>query len=140
MRKRILSMVLAIILAVSLCTPAYAAGSNFTDVPYGHTFYDAVMWAVSEGITGGFADGTFRPGAGCTRGQVVTFLARALKGSTSSAYNPFTDVKATDYFYDAVLWAVKNDVTTGLSATSFGPNSGCTRGQIVTFLYRAYEG
>ena len=137
MRKRILSMVLAIILAVSLCTPAYAAGSNFTDVPYGHTFYDAVMWAVSEGITGGFADGTFRPGAGCTRGQVVTFLYRAAgEPEVDISNNPFTDVYAGPYF-KAILWAVNEGITGGYSDGTFRPNNTCTRGQIATFLYRA---
>ena len=137
MRKRVLSMVLAIILAVSLCTPAYAAGSYFSDVPYGHTFYDAIFWAVDKGITGGYADGTFRPGAGCTRGQVVTFLYRAAgEPEVDISNNPFTDVYVGPYF-KAILWAVDKGITGGYADGTFRPNATCTRGQIATFLYRA---
>ena len=111
MRKRIMSMMLAIILAVSLCTPAYAAGTYFSDVPYGHTFYDAIFWAVDKGITGGYSDGTFRPGAGCTRGQVVTFLYRAAgEPEVDISNNPFTDVYVGPYF-KAILWAVDKGIT-----------------------------
>ena len=119
--------------------PSGTTKMKFTDVDKDAYYYDAVMWAVEEGITTGTSATTFSPKATVTRGQVVTFLWRAMGEKQVSASNPFSDVKKTDYFYEAVLWAVKNDVTTGLSATSFGPNSGCTRGQIVTFLYRAYQ-
>ena len=112
----------------------------FTDVKYTDYYYDAVLWAYKNDITTGLTATTFGPNSTVTRGQVVTFLHRALNEPYSGSYNPFTDVKSSDYFADAVLWAYQNDVTTGLTATSFGPNSGCTRGQIVTFLYRAYEG
>ncbi|MBR5490043.1 MAG: S-layer homology domain-containing protein, partial [Oscillospiraceae bacterium] len=78
--------------------------------------------------------------ADCNRGQIVTFLWRAMgKPAPQSDANPFGDVPNSQYYYDAVLWAVEKGITTGLSATSFGPNSTCTRGQIVTFLYRAYQ-
>ena len=112
----------------------------FSDVKVTDYYYDAVRWAVEEKVTTGTSATTFSPNATVTRGQVVTFLYRALKDSSVSTTNPFTDVKSGEYYYDAVLWAVKNDVTNGLTATTFGPNTGCTRGQIVTFLYRAYEG
>ena len=112
----------------------------FSDVKATDYYYDAVRWAVEEKVTTGTSATTFSPNATVTRGQVVTFLYRALKASSVSTTNPFTDVKSGEYYYDAVLWAVKNDVTNGLTATTFGPNTGCTRGQIVTFLYRAYEG
>lgn len=113
--------------------------TKFTDLDKDDYYYDAVLWAVEKGITEGTSATTFSPRATVTRGQVVTFLWRALGKASVSSVNPFTDVKTSDYFCDAVLWAVKNDVTKGMSATSFMPNDGCTRGQIVTFLYRAYN-
>ncbi len=113
--------------------------TKFTDLDKDDYYYDAVLWAVEKGITEGTSATTFSPRATVTRGQVVTFLWRALGKTSVSSVNPFTDVKTSDYFCDAVLWAVKNDVTKGMSATSFMPDDGCTRGQIVTFLYRAYN-
>ena len=110
----------------------------FTDVAKGQYYYDAVLWAVEKGITTGTSATTFRPDQTCTRGQIVTFLWRAMgKPAPKTANNPFTDVPAGQYYYDAVLWAVESGVTTGTSATKFSPNSTCTRGQIVTFLWRA---
>lgn len=120
--------------------PAVTGYLPFTDVDDDAYYYDAVLWAYKNDITTGLTSTTFGPHSTVTRGQVVTFLWRAMDELSVSASNPFNDVKRTDYFYEAVLWAVKNDVTTGLTSTTFGPNSGCTRGQIVTFLYRAYEG
>jgi len=120
--------------------PVVYGSLPFTDVKYTDYYYDAVLWAYQNDITTGLTATTFGPNATVTRGQVVTFLHRALGEPYGGSYNPFTDVKSSDYYADAVLWAYKNDVTTGLTATSFGPASGCTRGQIVTFLYRAYEG
>ncbi len=110
----------------------------FTDVKASAYYYDAVLWAVEEGITTGMSTTSFGPNSPCTRGQVVTFLHRAT-GETEpeSTRNPFTDVKETGFYYDAVLWAVENSITTGTSATKFSPNQTCTRGQVVTFLYRA---
>ena len=115
--------------------------SPFTDVKESDYFYDPVRWAVSRGITTGMGNGKFAPNSTCTRAQVVTFLWRAAgEPEPMSGNNPFKDVKSSDYFYKAVLWAVENGITTGMSATSFGPNSPCTRGQVVTFLYRAAGG
>ncbi len=92
-------------------------------------------------ITAGMSATTFGPNNGCTRGQVVTFLWRtAGKPTPTSSSNPFTDVKESDWWYDAVLWAVENGITQGMTATTFGPTTICTRGQIVTFLYRAFSG
>ena len=82
---------------------------------------------------------TFAPNATCTRGQSVTFLHRVLKGTASGSTN-FTDVKSDAFYADAVNWAVASDVTNGTSNTTFSPNADCTRAEIVTFLYRAYQG
>ena len=91
-------------------------------------------------IAKGTSDTTFSPSDSCTRGQAVTFLWRACGcEKVTDVDNPFTDVKSSDYFYDAVLWAYKNKITTGTTATTFGPNETCNRGQIVTFLWR-YKG
>ena len=108
----------------------------FTDVKQGDYWYDAVLWAVEQCITTGTSATTFSPNEGCTRGQVATFLWRYENKPTPAAKNPFEDVKKGAYYYDAVLWAVEADVTKGTSATTFAPNDTCTRGQIVTFLYR----
>jgi len=112
----------------------------FTDVKPTDYFYEPVLWAVDKGVTSGLTPASFGPKSTCTRAQVVTFLWRAMgKPAPANDANPFTDVSANAYYYDAVLWAVEKGITTGLSADSFGPNSTCTRGQIVTFLYRAYN-
>ncbi len=110
----------------------------FKDVSSSAYYYKAVLWAVEKGITNGTSANTFSPDATCTRAQVVTFLWRAKGAPKVSASNPFKDVKKS-YYSDAVLWAVKNNITTGTSATTFSPDATCTRGQIVTFLYRAYK-
>lgn len=117
--------------------PAADGENPFDDVKRDAYYYDAVIWAVNKGITTGLSETSFGPNEKCTRGQIVTFLWRAQGKNVADAANPFEDVSSEAYFYDAVLWAVDKGVTTGLSATSFGPNSTCTRGQIVTFLYRA---
>ncbi len=110
----------------------------FTDVPVMAFYADAVQWAVEEDITKGTSATAFSPDAGCTRGQVVTFLWRAMGSpEVSSKKNPFTDVKPGSYYYKAVLWAVENNITAGTTATTFSPNDTCTRAQIVTFLWRA---
>ena len=110
---------------------------NFTDVPEGEYYYDAVAWAVANGITTGTSPTTFSPDEGCTRGQVVTFLWRSAgQPEPTSTKNPFKDVPAGEYYYKAVLWAVEKGITKGTSATTFSPEETCTRGQIVTFLYR----
>jgi len=108
----------------------------FTDVPSGQYYYDAVLWAVENEITTGMSATSFAPNATCTRAQIVTFLYRYAKGTAPSATNPFKDVKSSDYFYAPVMWAVENEITTGMSSTSFAPTATCTRAQVVTFLYR----
>ena len=109
------------------------------DVLPGSYCYDAVAWALENGITNGLADGTFGVSNTCTRGQSVTFLYRAV-GKAPSTISGFTDVAADSFCAEAVTWAVENGVTNGTSAATFNPNNGCTRAQIVTFLYRAYQG
>ena len=108
------------------------------DVLPGSYCYDAVAWALENSITNGLADGTFGVNSTCTRGQSVTFLYRAM-GTAPTTVNGFTDVAAGDFYAEAVAWAVENGVTSGTSASAFSPNAGCTRAQIVTFLYRAYQ-
>ena len=110
----------------------------FTDVSSSAYYYEPVLWAVEKSITGGTSATTFSPNASCTRGQIVTFLwAAAGRPSPVSSKNPFTDVKQSDYYYKAVLWSVENGITSGISATKFGPNQTCTRCQAVTFLWAA---
>ena len=110
----------------------------FADVKSGSYCYDAVQWAVAKGITLGLSDGSFAPNAPCTRGQIVTFLWRAMGcPAPKSTVNPFTDVKSGSYCYEAVLWAVEQGITKGTTAATFSPNAACTRGQAVTFLCRA---
>ncbi|MBQ6676434.1 MAG: S-layer homology domain-containing protein [Clostridia bacterium] len=109
----------------------------FSDVISAEYYYKAVLWAVENGITKGTSGTEFSPDDLCTRGQIVTFLYRYEKSPTpSSGTNPFGDVKSGDYFFDAVLWAVKEGITKGTSETEFSPGDTCTRGQIVTFLFR----
>ena len=108
----------------------------FTDVPVGSYYYDAVLWAVENGITKGTSDTTFTPNMTCTRAQIVAFLWRSEKSPAAGTANPFADVKSTAYYADAVLWAAKEDITKGTTNTTFSPNADCTRAQIVTFLYR----
>jgi hypothetical protein len=109
------------------------------DVLPGSYCYDTVAWTLENGITNGLADGTFGVNNTCTRGQSVTFLYRTM-GTAPSTVNGFTDVAADSFCAGAVAWAVENGVTNGTSATTFSPADGCTRAQIVTFLYRAYQG
>ena len=108
----------------------------FTDVPVGSYYYDAVLWAVENGITKGTSDTTFSPNMTCTRAQIVAFLWRSEKSPAAGTANPFADVKSTAYYADAVLWAVKENITKGTTNTTFSPNADCTRAQIVTFLWR----
>lgn len=109
----------------------------FTDVKAGEYYYDAVLWAVENGITMGTSATTFSPDATCNRGQIVTFLYRAEGSPDVAVRSTFNDVESDAYYAKAVSWAVDHEVTTGTSATTFSPDSDCTRGQIVTFLYRA---
>ena len=120
-------------------SPEPKAMSSFTDVPASAYYAKAVAWAVENGITNGMTATMFAPDATCTRGQSVTFLHRVLKGTASGSTN-FTDVKSDTFYADAINWAVANNVTNGTSNTTFSPNADCTRAEIVTFLYRAYQG
>lgn len=112
----------------------------FTDVDSRDYYYNAVLWAVEQGITTGLTATTFGPDVTVSRGQVATFLYRTASASKPNTFNPFTDVKTTAYNYDAILWAYDNRITTGTSDTTFSPDASCTRAQIVTFLYRYYQG
>ena len=120
--------------------PAVNAQNPFTDVPSGKYYTDAVLWAVANQITTGKTETTFQPDSGCTSAQVVTFLWRAAgEPAPQNTHNPFTDVSGDAYYYQAVLWAVEQGITTGKTATTFLPGDTCTRAQIVTFLYRALK-
>ena len=115
------------------------AASGMSDVVSGSYYEKAVAWAIENGVTTGTTTSTFSPDATCTRAQSVTFLYRALGKKVESSAN-FTDVKSDAFYTDAVNWAVANNVTNGTSNTTFSPNADCTRAEIVTFLYRAYQG
>jgi len=118
-------------------TPPADNDNPFADVKNGDYFYNPVLWAAKENITSGTTDTTFSPNESCTRGQTVTFLWRAAGSpEPTTTVNPFTDVKESDYFYKAVLWAYENGITQGTSVAEFSPNATVTRGQTVTFLYR----
>ena len=119
-------------------SPEPKGASSFADVAAGSYYAKAVAWAVENGITTGTGDGKFSPDATCTRAQAVTFLARALSAKASGKAE-FSDVPADSYFADAVAWAAANGVTEGIGGGLFGSDNDCTRGQIVTFLYRAYN-
>ena len=119
------------------------AKSSFTDVPKNHVFYNAILWASQKGITKGYPDGTFGINRNVSRGECMMFLWR-LKGKptpTAVAQSPFSDVPKTHVFYNAILWGAQKKVTTGYTSGekkgTFGIDENCTRGQIVTFLYRA---
>ena len=117
--------------------PPAEKNNPFVDVKKDMFFYDPVLWAVEQKITAGVTPTTFAPFAGCTRGEIVTFLYRAMNGEVSdSAECPFTDVSEDAFYYEAVLWAVENGITAGVTPTVFAPNSICTRAEIVSFLYR----
>ena len=120
-------------------SPEPKTASSFTDVSASAYYAKAVAWAIENGITNGMTATEFAPDATCTRGQSVTFLYRALGKKVESSAN-FTDVKSDAFYADAVNWAVASDVTNGTSNTTFSPNADCTRAEIVTFLYRAYQG
>ena len=97
---------------------------------------ETIAWAVENGITKGTSDTTFSPNMTCSRAQIVTFLWRSEKSPAAGTANPFADVKSDAYYADAVLWAVKENITKGTTSTTFSPNVDCTRAQIVTFLWR----
>ncbi len=117
-------------------SPAPKSAENpFTDVNKSDYFYNAVLWAVEQGITSGTSANTFSPNATVTRGQTVTFLWRAA-GSPAASGSSFSDVSADAYYAQAVAWAVKENITAGTGAGAFSPDAPCTRGQIVTFLWK----
>ena len=119
--------------------PAPASGgSSFTDVAAGSWYENAVLWAVENQVTSGVGDGIFQPEGICNRAQIVTFLWKyaGKPAAEEPGANPFTDVKADDWFAKAVAWAVEQGITKGLSETAFGPGEPCNRAQVVTFLYR----
>ena len=111
----------------------------FEDVLDGSYYYEADLWAVENGITVGTSATTFSPELTCSRAHIVTFLWRAANSPSVKTDNPFTDVAADAYYIDAVLWAVKHKITVGTTLSTFSPDEGCTRAQIVTFLYRAHS-
>ena len=112
---------------------------SFTDVDPKAFYYKAMLWAVENGITAGMTPTTFAPDQICTRGQVVTFLWRAKgKPEPTSTRHPFKDINPKAFYYKAMLWAVENSITAGMTSTTFAPDQTCTRGQVVTFLYRAF--
>lgn len=117
--------------------PVVNYAMDLTDVPSDAYYAEAVRWALSQGITTGTADGKFSPNAPCTRAQAVTFLFRASKASADGA-PAFGDVAADAYYAEAVKWATDNGITNGTTSSTFSPGSGCTRAQIVTFLWRLY--
>ena len=122
------------------CPEPAAAASTFTDVPAGAWYEKPVLWAVENGITSGVSDTKFGAGDVCSRYQVVFFLWKAAGSpEPKTTVNPFTDVNPGHFFYKAVLWAVENGITSGTSATTFGPTAPCNRAQVVTFLYAAYN-
>ena len=114
--------------------------STFGDVPADAYYAKAVAWAVENGITNGTTDTTFGPDETCTRAHGVTILSRAAGTNTASGNSNFADVDVNAYYASAVKWAVDNGITNGISSSLFGPDSSCTRAQIVTFLYRMYQG
>ena len=117
-----------------------ATENPFSDVPEGKYYTKAVLWAVEKEITAGATPTTFNPNGGCTREQAVTFLWRAMGEPTpATTENPFTDVEEGKYYYEAVLWAYENRITSGATSTTFNPKGACTRAQIVTFLFRTFS-
>lgn len=121
-------------------SPAASGSNRFTDISQGSYYYDAVLWAVSQGITTGTSATTFSPDAACTRAQAVTFLHRAAGSPAAAGSSPFTDVVSGSYYADAVQWAVSKGVVNGTTPTTFSPEQTCTRAQIVTILYRDRAG
>lgn len=140
---RIVSAILAIVilaaaLPISAVQSAQSVQNPFEDVSPNEYYYDAVIWAYEEGITTGTTETRFAPAATCTRGQVVTFLWRVMgEPEAQSTKNPFKDVKDSDYFYKAVLWAIERGITNGTSDTLFSPDVTCTNAHIITFIWRA---
>ena len=117
------------------CPEPQTTVNPFTDVKEGAYYYDAVLWAVENGITVGKTATTFEPKSVCTRSQIVAFMYRTEGEPAVTGENPFVDVKDGAYYYDAVLWAVQNGITFGKTETTFEPKEDCERCHIVSFLY-----
>ncbi len=135
-----LAAILALVMLVAVIpmTAVAAYKTPFEDVKADDYFYEAVIWAYTEGVTTGTSATKFAPEKTCTRGQVVTFLWRAMgKPEPASTENPFEDVKASDYYFKPILWAVEKGITTGTSAKRFSPDTTCTNAHILTFIWRA---
>ncbi len=140
--KRLAAILIALAICLSPACPVLAAGetAGFMDVSPRDYFYDAVLWARDADVTNGITETEFGPRAFCTRGQVVTFLWRAMgRTAPTSSENPFVDVRPSDYFYEPVLWAVEQGIAQGVTATEFRPASRCTGAQVLTFLWRALK-
>lgn len=136
-RKVLASILICLMLCSAFPFAAAAAGNPFSDVSAGIYYYDAVLWAVDEGVTNGVGQGRFDPDGLCTRAQAVTFLWRAAGSpQPTDGRNPFLDVSPNAYYYDAVLWALEQGLTNGIEPYLFGAEVQCTRAQIATFLYR----
>ena len=136
--KKIISILLALAICLSLLSTFAFAALQFTDVKTTAWYYKAVQWAVEKNITSGTTPTTFSPSTICTRAQAVTFLWNANgKPNPTITKNPFTDVKATAWYYKAVLWAVEKNITSGTTPTTFAPDAKCDRSQIVTFLWNS---
>lgn len=141
MKKLILYILLAAVFVAFLPVSVYAVGNPFVDVPEDAFYYAPVLWAARKGITNGHGSAdTFRPDLDCTRAEIVTFLWRSAGcPEPDTAENPFVDVDPDIWYGRAVLWAVERGITNGHGTTStFCPDLPCTRGQIITFLYRAF--
>ncbi len=121
-------------------SPTVSGGPTFSDVADDAYYAAAVQWAVAQGITSGTGADTFSPDGTCTRAQAVALIYKALGSPEVSGTNGFTDVDSNAYYANAVQWALSKGVTSGTSATTFSPDSQCTRAQIVTFLFKAFEG
>ena len=121
------------------CPQPSSYRNPFTDIDKNAYYYEAVLWAIEKGIAKGTSATTFSPDGICSRAQIVTFLYRAATAASVYSANPFMDIHTGDYFYEAVLWAVANNVTNGVSNNVFAPDAACTRAQVITFLYRAKD-
>ena len=138
MNKRVLSWILILALLLGVYPLGAVAAQTFQDVKPGMYYYDPVLWAVENEITNGVSATLFAPENVCTRDQIVTFLWRAQgRPEPRSSANPFSDVKNGEYYFKAVLWAVEQNITNGMSEHLFGPAEPCTRAQVATFLWRA---
>lgn len=132
-KKTLLVFVLALAMVLGLCTPITVAADGFADVPDSAYYAEPVRWAVENSITVGTSATTFSPDEKCTTAQILTFLWRAMGKPTTKCENPFTDVKESDYYYSAALWAYENEIVSG---NTLGPNTPCTRSQTVTYLWK----